>query len=320
MKRAICAVLLALLIAMPPCALAQLSVFAPSARLPGQSWVLNATGKRVVRWDVLFNDIVYTIDGDRLELPLVMPDAMADGAAALEIAAVLDNGSVERYEGSVSIGSARDALIAEWIAIIQSENGTIRKSGSTSAPGQCKRYLINTFARAAEQYALSVAPGQPLAMPEMPNPKDDSRVHGCAWTLPSIFNGNPFYLAGRYDFNPAVGTKDNIKAVRAMLETVRPGDVVQLMAVFNNGERGTHTLLVTGGYNNDTDTLYWADSNFRVRVVEGVRYGAVEYNQSRGIDEIAGWLAQASCGASVYRLSNDVALRADTLRNASAAQ
>jgi hypothetical protein len=294
------------------CAAAQLSVFAPAARLPGQIWTLYATGKKVVRWDVKFNYESYSVDGEKLELPLVMPDGSPSGAAPLEIAAVLSNGRVERFAKDVALGSARDALIAEWIAIIQSENGTMRKSNSVAAPGQCKRYLINTFARASAQYAMSAAPDKPLAMPTEPNAKDGGRVYGCAWTLPSPFSGNPFFTAAEYDYGDSYTLRENKEAARALLESAQPGDVIQMMAVYNNGERGTHTLLVTEAYDSETDTLHWADSNFRMRVVDGVRYGIVEAEQSRSVDEVAGWLAQSNCAATIYRLSRDLTLRQTT--------
>ncbi|HML48374.1 MAG TPA: hypothetical protein PKE04_16650, partial [Clostridia bacterium] len=72
---------------------------------------------------------------------------------------------------------------------------------------------------------------------------------------------------------------------------------------------GTHTLLVTKAYDADRDYLYWSDSNFRMRTVEGVRYAYVVAQQERALDEIIGWLVNPTCGATLYRLGEAIACR-----------
>lgn len=306
-KVAMVAILIVSVLMTTTTAFAQLSVFAPETRLPGQKWVLNATGKRVVRWDVTFGSSEFTVDGDKLELPLVMPEET--DSAPLTIEAVMSNGKTETYTQDVTQGSARDALIAEWIALIKADDGAMRKSNSTTAPGQCKRYLVNTFAQAAANYELILAPYITLNMPEDSNPNDGTRVRGVAWTMPENPYGSPFYTAASYDFNKSATKTLNKQAARDMLMAAKPGDVIQMMALYDNGVRGTHTLLVTEGYDEETDTLYWADSNFKNKVIDGVRYGLVVANQKRSIDEIVSWLVNPSCGATLYRISPFVALR-----------
>ncbi|GHV26302.1 hypothetical protein FACS18948_1650 [Clostridia bacterium] len=276
--------------------------------MPGQSWTLSATGKRVVRWDVSFAGDTYQIESNELKLNLKMPRETA-GSASLEVTALLASGKVELFNQTVSIGSARDALISEWIALIRMDEGTRRKSGTTTSPGQCKRYLVNTFALASAQYALPVAETVPLSMPDQPNPKDDVRIHGSAWLMPELTEGNPFEMVAAYDFSRHLTDRENRKAAREFLTGVLPGDVIQMMAVYSNGERGTHTLLITEAYDPETDRLYWADSNFRIEKIDGVKYGVVDAHQSRTAEEIAGWLTNPSCAATIYRIREDIVAR-----------
>jgi hypothetical protein len=204
--------------------------------------------------------------------------------------------------------SPRDMLIDDWIQYIRDDDGTARKAVNIYSPGQCKRYLINSFAKVAARYAIGAYPDAPLAMPENPN-KRDGRIEGAAWTLPSAALGNPFFLYAKYDYDVHALLRDNKANAQALLEKVRPGDVVQMMALYQNGIRGTHTLLITAEYNDETDELYWADSNFRVKMIDGVRYGVVEAQQVWKAAEVVSWLANPSCGATVYRLRYDIEMK-----------
>ncbi|GHU72987.1 hypothetical protein FACS1894184_20940 [Clostridia bacterium] len=228
----------------------------------------------------------------------------------LEVEATMRTGKTETVTREIAYGTAREALIAEWIAHIQMDDGAERKSGTISSPGQCKHYLASTFAAVSARYELEEAPGITLYMPERPNDEKSGRVQGAAWVLPLMGTGNPFVEAAAYDFDEGKTARENKQAARALLESVRPGDVVQLMAIYNNGARGTHTMMITAPYDPMKDTLYWCDSNLKNKVVDGVRYGIVMAYQTRTVEEVIEWLANPLCAATVYRLADNIGLRA----------
>jgi len=205
--------------------------------------------------------------------------------------------------------SARETLISDWIWYIRADNGTARKAGSVKAPGQCKRYLINSFASVAENYSMKVSHGSVLKMPEEPNPDNDKRIKGAAWYLPSAYEGNPFFTFAEYDYDRNKTAKENKTDALEFLALAQPGDVIQMMAVYRNGERGTHTLLITAPYDRDADEMHWADSNFRVKVIDDTRYGIVEADQLWKGASVASWLANPSCAATIYRLRYDIIFR-----------
>jgi hypothetical protein len=229
----------------------------------------------------------------------------------LEIEATLKSGKTDTVTREIAYGTARAALIAEWIASIQLDDGAERKSGAASSPGQCKHYLATMFAAASAKYELTDAPGITLYMPERPNDAKSGRVEGSAWVLPLLGTGNPFVEVSAYDFDKGRTIRENKQAARTILEGVQPGDVVQMMAVYNNGARGTHTLMVTAPYDPMKDMLYWCDSNLKNRLVDGVRYGIVMAYQTRTLEEVIGWLANPLCAATVYRLVDGIGLRAE---------
>jgi hypothetical protein len=237
-------------------------------------------------------------------------DGISTKRIPLEVEATLKSGKTDTAAREIGYGTAREALIAEWIAAIQMDDGTQRKSNSLAAPGQCKRYLANMFTVVSARYELTEAPGITLYMPERPNDEKSGRVQGAAWVLPLLGTGNPFVEVGAYDFSEDRTSRENKQAARVLLEGAQPGDVLQLMAIYNNGARGTHTLMITAPYDPMTDMLYWCDSNLKNKVIDGVRYGTVMAYQSRTVEEVIGWLSNPACAATAYRLVEGISLRA----------
>jgi len=211
---------------------------------------------------------------------------------------------MDAFGHPLPLDTARGALIAAWIRAVVDQDGTSRRSDSPSAPGQCKRFLINTFRAVSGAYRLAAAPDAALAMPQEHN--DDGRVHGIAWDLPDMESGNPFEEVAHFAYDPNAGESKNAQGARALLEQVRPGDALQMMGLYSNGARGTHTLLFTAVWDAEADTVYWCDSNFNNYRVNGVRYGVVEGAQSRTVASFSQWLLHAGCGATLYRLREDI--------------
>lgn len=197
-------------------------------------------------------------------------------------------------------------LIARLILTEAAQDGERLPSGNTDAPGQCMRYQINAFASASASFRLPECPEVPLAMPDT-YAQDEQRVYGSAWEMPPASDGNPFVEAARFQYDRDLTAKQNRDAAKAFLSQARAGDMLQMMAVFDNGNRGTHTLLFTQPYDARDGMLHWSDSNFHNVVVSGVKYGYAHSDQSARLDDVAAWLAaDIGCAATLYRLREDL--------------
>lgn len=286
---------------------AEIWVSVPLHAMVGQSLRIQANGLDVVRWEVRIGAARYEREGPFLNLAVTPREP---GAMELFILAVDGEGNRRLIEQTVECRTPRQALIEAWVEAVAQDDGALNRADSVTAPGQCKQYLINVFERISADYAWAASPDVPLFMPARPNdPEQSGRVAGTGWELPPAESGNPFVEAARYDYQGSATLRENRRMARALLEQAQPGDVLQMMAIYNNGVRGTHTLLVTQPYDAERDYLYWSDSNFRMRTVEGVRYAYVVARQERGLEEIIDWLVNPACGATLYRLDEGIAHR-----------
>lgn len=205
----------------------------------------------------------------------------------------------------------RDALITELILYEFTENGEMARSGGPQHHGQCKRFQVDSFEKVAENYMLASYPDAQLYMPlDHADKKVTGRTSGTCWDMPDPSTGNAFYEAARFDVDRTLSVKENQRLAREFLTQVQAGDVLQMVASFASGGRGTHTLLFTRPYDPRLENLYWIDSNFANRRIDGLRYGIVRAYQEWPVDEVAKWLGKDwNNGATIYRLSEDIVKR-----------
>lgn len=207
----------------------------------------------------------------------------------------------------------RDDLMARLILYEVSQNGVMDRSDNPSQPGQCRRFQANAFARVSGGFQLASYPDAPLYLPSEHAPWEETgRTVGACWKMPDPSTGNAFVQAAVFDYDRDITQRQNEAAAQTFLRQARAGDVVQLMATYDSGGRGTHTILITRPFDPRDGMLYWADSNFANTEIEGVRYGFVRAYQQWPLSEVAAWLARdKGNGATIYRLSEDIARRAD---------
>lgn len=207
--------------------------------------------------------------------------------------------------------SPRDALIAEMILVEFTENGQMARSGGPQHHGQCKRFQVDCFVKAAENYMLASYPDAKLYMPLDHADKNlTGRPSGTCWDMPDPSTGNAFVEAARFDIDRTLSVKENQRRAKEFLLQVQAGDVLQMVASFASGGRGTHTLMFTRPYDPRLEYLYWIDSNFANKRIDGLRYGIVRAYQEWPIDEVANWIGKDwNNGATIYRLSEDIVKR-----------
>ena len=293
---AACLAVILLLLCSPALAMSSIGEW-PSGDLAarGQPFRVTAFDSAATGWSILFYSpsasVTETVEGPAIDLGLQMP--MEDAWATLRLMRRDAFGETTVRQKTWLLTSALRILIDSWIRAIEEDDGALRRSDSTTAPGQCKRYLINTFAGAAKGYYLEEYPFKPLSMPAEHNDAgQDGRREGAGWTLPSAASGNPFVEVARFDYAPGMTLRENQQAALAFLSNVQRGDVFQMFGIFSNGIRVTHTALFIRDFDPAEDSLHWADSNFKNTMVSDVRYGYVVAHHSRTLEEICGWLLQ----------------------------
>lgn len=201
-----------------------------------------------------------------------------------------------------------DMLAAEMTLTELSRHGSQARSSSVLDPGQCRRFQVNMFAEASQGYRLAGYPDVTLFMPDEHAPTDVSgRPVGSCWDMPAVEMGNAYEEVARYDYDKDITPQENRQNVLRFLENVRAGDVMQMLATYSNGRRGTHTLMFTRPYDPRLGMLYWADSNFANTRIDGVRYGYVRAYQAFPLEDVITWLAADwNNGATLYRLRGDI--------------
>lgn len=200
----------------------------------------------------------------------------------------------------------RDALVAELILIEVAQHGEMNKSASMRDAGQCRRFQANAFEQAAAGYRLPEYPDVALYLP-MDHAADSDRPTGSCWDMPDAATGNAFEEVARFDYDPELTPRENRAEAAVFLSQVRAGDMMQMLARYSSGGRGTHTILFTRPYDPRTGMLYWADSNFSNTRIDGVRYAYVRANQTWTVEEVARWLgSEGNNGATLYRVRADV--------------
>ena len=112
---------------------------------------------------------------------------------------------------------------------------------------------------------------------------------------------DPWVIALRAD---SQYKEENLELAVDFMKQVKKGDYFQMSADYAYGV-GAHSAIMLG-YDPETDSVHWMDSNMRGGKRNGIRYGIVQYDEVRDVE----WWARAFChrgrGATLYRLREDI--------------
>ena len=170
----------------------------------------------------------------------------------------------------------------------------------------CKNFTVYLFNENRDKYRMEEYPNVRLVIPNN-KPKEECKEYryGCEWEEISAEDGNPFYVAASFRYDPNLSKKENQQLAREFLMQVQKGDYFQMAANYYYGV-GAHSLVFIEDYDPETDTVTWCDSNMKGESRNGIRYGCVQFNAVKDID----WFVDAFCrkkyGATIYRLRDDI--------------
>lgn len=205
---------------------------------------------------------------------------------------------------------ARDAFIQDIIDLAQQQftetKGRPQRAHYAGDIYVCKNFTVYLFNENRDKYRMEEYPNVRLVIPNN-KPKEECKEYryGCEWEEISAEDGNPFYVAASFRYDPNLSKKENQQLAREFLMQVQKGDYFQMAANYYYGV-GAHSLVFIEDYDPETDTVTWCDSNMKGESRNGIRYGCVQFNAVKDID----WFVDAFCrkkyGATIYRLRDDI--------------
>lgn len=205
---------------------------------------------------------------------------------------------------------ARQALIDGILSLAKEKYDQARgKAQRAQYSGDiyvCKNFTVYLFRENAAGFRMAEFPDVPLVIPDnLPKDECTDYVYGAQWKDVPASEGNPFYAAAVFRYDPGKSKEENREDARAFLRQVQRGDYFQMAANYYYGI-GAHSLIFSADYDPETDTLTWCDSNMKGEKRNGERYGYVQYDANKSVD----WFVDAFCrkkyGATLYRLRDDI--------------
>lgn len=218
-----------------------------------------------------------------------------------------ESDEVETPEGDAD---AREAFIDGIISLAEEKykeaNGRAQRAHYSGDIYVCKNFTVYLFKENAGRFRMAEYPDVELVIPDN-LPKDEcvDYVYGMEWKDVPAEDGNPFYAAAQFRYDPNRTQEENRAEARAFLQQAQRGDYFQMAANYYYGI-GAHSMIFTEDYDPETDTVTWCDSNMKGEKRNGERYGYVQFNANKEID----WFVDAFCrkkyGATIYRLRDDI--------------
>ena len=248
--------------------------------------------------------IVLRAEGGRMEQTALLP------ATHERVTATLTGYGTDGQTAwvSVQLRTPRETLIDDMLgraqAIAQDANARFMPADDADDPGTCKNFLRGLLEAFADGYALADAPDARLVMPLNADAEDCSPWrYGVQWAQAA---DSPYAEVGRFRSDPEQAREENARQAAELLRMAQRGDVLQLACNYVDGN-GPHAILLTQDC--DGEALVFADSNRKGTRVGGARYGWAQYGARWTVEFLADALAASGCGATLYRLREDITRR-----------
>ena len=251
----------------------------------------------------VFAEVTITItDPDGEEVSIEVFESEPDPVEETETA---ETGSVVAADSG-----ARKDFIDSIISLAQKKyeetGGRARRAQYSGDIYVCKNFTVYLFRENAERFRMAEFPDVELVIPDnLPKDQCKEYVYGMEWKDIAASDGNPFYAAAEFRYDPNKTKEENWEDAREFLKQVQRGDYFQMAANYYYGI-GAHSMIFTEDYDPETDTVTWCDSNMKGEKRNGERYGYVQFNANKEID----WFVDAFCrkkyGATIYRLRDDI--------------
>ena len=207
-------------------------------------------------------------------------------------------------------GEARRAMIDAILALAEKKfneaNGRAQRAQYSGDIYVCKNFTVYVFRENRDAFRMEEFPNVPLVIADNQKKADCAPyVYGVEWKDVPAAEGNPFYAAATFRYDESLSKEQNWEIARNFLKQVQRGDYFQMAAKYYYGT-GAHSMIFTADYDEQSDSVYWTDSNMKGEKRGGDRYGYVQYDAVKEIDWFVDAFCRKSYGATIYRLRDDI--------------
>ena len=129
--------------------------------------------------------------------------------------------------------------------------------------------------------------------------------YGYCWEDIPASAGNPFEIAAQFLYDSKLSKEENIALAEAFMKQTRKGDYIQMTGDYSGG-KGAHSAIFISDYDPETNSVRSMDSNRAGKRINGLRYGKVLFDSEMSIDEWIAFFCRKKCGATLYRLRDDI--------------
>ena len=206
--------------------------------------------------------------------------------------------------------SPRDAFIDDIITLgrelYDKANGKYQRAHYKGDIYVCKNFTVHLFRETRGKYRMAEYPDKELRIPNnLPEKKCKPYSYGYCWEDIKASDGNPFEIAAQFLYDKKLSKEENTERAREFMKQTRKGDFFQMTGDYSGG-KGAHSAIFMSDYDPETDTVRSLESNRAGKRINGLRYGKVMYDYEMTIDEWVGFFCRKKCGATLYRLRDDI--------------
>lgn len=204
----------------------------------------------------------------------------------------------------------RDAFISDIIALgkelYDKANGKLQRAHYKGDIYVCKNFTVHLFRETRDKYRMAEYPDIKLKIPNnMPEKQCRPYAYGYCWEEIPASDGNPFYEAAQFLYDSKLSKEENIRLAEDFMKQTKKGDYFQMTGDYSGG-KGAHSAIFMSDYNPETNSVRSLESNRAGKRINGLRYGKVMYDCELTIDEWIGFFCRKKCGATLYRLRDDI--------------
>ncbi len=206
--------------------------------------------------------------------------------------------------------TARDAFIDDIIALgrelFEKAGGKYQRAHYKGDIYVCKNFTVYVFRQTRNKYRMAEYPDRELKIPNnLPANKCRPYSYGYCWEEIAASDGNPFYEAAQFLYDSKQSREENTARAEEFMRQTKKGDYFQMTGDYSGG-KGAHSAIFISDYDPETNTVRSMDSNRTGKRVNGLRYGKVLFDSEMSIDEWIGFFCRKKCGATLYRLRDDI--------------
>ena len=206
--------------------------------------------------------------------------------------------------------TARDAFIEDIIVLgkelYDKADGKLQRAHYKGDIYVCKNFTVHLFRQTRSRYRMAEFPDKELKIPNnLPEKKCRPYAYGYCWEDIAASDGNPFEIAAQFLYDKKLSKDENIALAREFMKQTKKGDYFQMTGDYSGG-KGAHSAIFMSDYDPETDTVRSLESNRSGKRINGHRYGKVMYDCELSIDEWVGFFCRKKCGATLYRLRDDI--------------